>query len=62
MAGKVKVMKAEWGVVGPGLCSWAVGFCTLKIPEGQWPLPVLQRKMRKAVQTSYAAACGSEND
>lgn len=47
----------------PRLFPWAVGFCTLKVPEGPWPLPlpVLQRKMHKAVQTPCAASWGSED-
>lgn len=63
VAGKVKVMNIEWGVVDLGLCPWAVGFCVLKVPKELqlWPLPVLQRKMHKAVQTSCAVSCGSEN-
>lgn len=28
VAAKIKWTRVEWGVVGPGLCPWAVGFCT----------------------------------
>lgn len=41
---KIKCSSVEWGVAGPGLCPWAVGFCTLKMPEVLRPVPVLQRK------------------
>lgn len=61
VAAKIKCMGVEWGVVGPGLCPWAVGFCTRKMPEVLRPVPVPQRKMHKAVLTSCAASCGSED-
>ena len=54
--GKVKCMRAEWGVVGPRALSWAVGFCTLKKPEGlwPWPLPVLQRQCMRQFKHNVA--------
>lgn len=40
---KVKHMRGEWDIVGPGLCPCAVGFCTLRMPEGLWPLPLKEK-------------------
>lgn len=43
---KSQVHEGRVGCSCPGLCPWAMGFCTLEMPEGPWclPVPVLQKK------------------